>query len=80
MLEKLTAKERVVGVKQSRKAIAQGLAVQVFFASDADPELTTPLIQQCAASGVPVDCSLNMVQLGRACRITVGAAVVAVLK
>jgi len=80
VLEELTAKDRVVGVKQSRKAIVQGLAAKAFFASDADPELIAPLAAQCAESGVFVDRSFNMTQLGRACRITVGAAVVVVLK
>ena len=33
-----------IGVKQSRRAIRDGLAKEVFLASDADPELTAPLL------------------------------------
>lgn len=80
MLEELSANERVVGVKQSRRAIAQGLASCVFFAKDADPALLEALDKQCREMGVPTETGYTMAQLGAACRISVGAAVAVRLK
>ena len=71
--------KRVVGVKQSRKAIRDGRVRRVFLASDADPALTEPIAAECAAAGIPVETGRPMVQLGQACGIAVGASVVAEL-
>lgn len=80
MLTELASQEKVIGVKQSRKAIRDGLAKRVYLACDADPAITGPVADSCAAEGIFVDTAYTMAQLGQACRITVGAAVVAVLK
>ena len=79
VLAELTSQEKVVGVKQSRKAIREGLARLVYLACDADPAITAPVAESCAAAGVPMERSHTMAQLGRACRVSVGASVVAVL-
>ena len=79
MLSELSSQEKVIGVKQSRKAIRDGRAKRVFLACDADPAITGPVAESCAAAGIPVEEGHTMAQLGQACRITVGAAVVAVL-
>lgn len=73
------AERRVVGVKQSRRAIREGRARRVYLASDADPAITEPIRAQCAAAGIPVESGQTMAQLGRACGIAVGASVAAVL-
>ena len=75
----LASLNKVVGVKQSRKAIREGRAKQVYLACDADPAITEPLAESCEACGIPVNCEHTMAQLGQACRITVGASVVALL-
>lgn len=80
MLTELASSNKVVGVKQSRKAIREGRAVHVYLACDADPAMTAPLAQSCAEAEIPVNAENTMAQLGQACRITVGASVVAVLK
>ena len=67
--------KRVAGVKQSCKAIREGRARRVYLADDADPALTEPIAAQCAAAGIPVETGWSMAQLGRACGISVGAAV-----
>ncbi len=79
MLGELTSQEKVVGVKQSRRAIREGLARLVYLACDADPAITDPVAETCAAANVPVERVYTMAQLGRACRVGVGASVVAVL-
>ena len=80
MLRDWSSQPKVVGVKQSRRAIREGRAVQVFLATNADPALTAPLAELCAAEGVPVEQEQTMEELGKAAGIQVGAAVVAVLR
>lgn len=70
----------VVGVKQSQKAIARGLAKGALIAEDADLHVTGPVQALCQARQVPVETVPTMQELGRACGIHVGAAVAAVLK
>ena len=48
MISEIASKEKVIGVKQSRKAIREGRACQVFVACDADPAITEPVAQSCA--------------------------------
>ena len=79
MLTELASQEKVIGVKQSRKAVREGRAKRVYLACDADPAITEPVAESCAASGIPVNMEHTLAQLGHACRITVGASVVAVL-
>mgnify|MGYP003355942180 CR=1 FL=1 len=61
MISELASQEKVIGVKQSRKAIREGRAAS------------------CAEAGIPVETDYTLSQLGQACRISVGASVVAVL-
>ena len=79
MLTELASQDKVVGVKQSRKAIREGNVKRVFLACDADPAITDPVAESCQESGIPVEDGYTMAHLGHACRITVGASVVAVL-
>ena len=80
MLENLRSAEKVIGVKQSRRAIRDALAQQVFLACDADPALTDSIAQQCTDAHIPVSCEFTMKELGHAAGIHVGAAVVTLLK
>ena len=79
MITELASKEKVIGVKQSRKAIREGRAKRVFLALDADPAITDPVAAVCEEAGIPVETGHTMAQLGQACRISVGASVVAIL-
>ena len=79
MITELASQEKVIGVKQSRKAIREGRVRQVYLACDADPAITDPVADGCASAGIPVETEYTMAQLGRACGIAVGAAVVTVL-
>ena len=79
MITELASQEKVIGVKQSRKAIREGRAKRVFLACDADPAIIEPVAESCRTAGIPVEDGCSMAQLGQACRITVGASVVAVL-
>ena len=79
MLDNLQTHEKVIGVKQSRRAVRDGLAQLVFLAYDADPALTEPIERQCRDKQVPVVKDFSMKQLGQAAGIQVGAAVAALL-
>ena len=76
----LTAKGKVVGLKQTRRALVQGAAAHVYLACDADPRLTEPVEALCQAAGIAVVTDYTMAQLGRACSIAVGTAAAAALE
>lgn len=80
MLESLMRQNKVIGLKQSRKAIVEGIADSVFIACDAEERVIAPIKELCRANGIKAVCEFTMIQLGEACGIEVGAAVVAVLK
>ena len=72
-------KEKVVGLKQTKKAIAAGKAAMVYLAKDADPKLTEPLRAMCGLAQIAVVDTCAMSELGRSCGIAVGTAACAVL-
>ena len=72
--------QRVVGVKQTRRAIQEGHAARVYLAADADPMITEPLEALCREAGIPVEWDKTLRELGRAVGIAVGAAAVAELR
>lgn len=80
MLDELACAEKVVGVKQSRRAAREGRARKLFFADDADPMLLEPLEALCVEAGIPFERGCTMAQLGAAAGISVGAAVVTLLR
>ncbi|MGI6498901.1 MAG: ribosomal L7Ae/L30e/S12e/Gadd45 family protein [Oscillospiraceae bacterium] len=80
MLSALRKGPKVVGAKQSRRALESGAALRLFVAEDADPRLMGPLLARAEEQGVPVEPVASMRALGDACGILVGAAVAALLK
>lgn len=80
MLEKLKTEKKVVGIKQLRRALNEHRALVVFLADDADPALTEPIAARCAEEGVPVTQVSSMLELGRACQISVSASAAALVR
>ena len=80
MLQELKTAKKVVGIKQLRKALREGTATRVYVAEDADPHLTAPILDACAAGDIPVVRIPTMAELGTACAIEVGAAVAAIVR
>ena len=74
MLTELASREKVIGVKQSARAIRDGRAQRVFLACDADELVLEPIRSACGS--LPVEEGYTMAQLGRACGIAVGAGIV----
>ena len=77
-MERLSGSEKVVGLKQVRRAVTEGRAAVVFLACDADPRLTESLEELCSEHGVATVWDYTMAQLGKACGIAVGTAAAAV--
>ncbi|MGI6263166.1 MAG: ribosomal L7Ae/L30e/S12e/Gadd45 family protein [Succiniclasticum sp.] len=75
-----TAARRVVGIKQTGKALQRKQAVVVFLAEDADSRLTDPIRKECEEAGVEVVSCETMQALGKACGIHAGASAAAILK
>ena len=80
MLSKLAQSPKVVGAKQTRRALSGGKALAVYLAQDADPRVTQTIRELSGECGVPVYDVPAMKQLGQACGIAVGAAVAALVR
>ena len=78
-MEEHSEAKKVVGIKQVKKAVREGRALQVILADDADPALLAPLEDACAAAGIRPEYVPYMKELGKACGISVGAACAAVI-
>jgi large subunit ribosomal protein L7A len=68
-----------IGTKQATKSVETGKAVEVFVAKDADPRITSKMVNLCKKMGVKVTYVDSMKMLGKACGIEVGAAMAAVV-
>ena len=80
MLSELKTKSKVIGVKQSLKAVKAGNALCVYLADDANPSMLEPIRVMCNENGIGVITVETMAALGQACEIDVGAAVAVLLK
>ena len=79
MLDELKTPRKVVGIKQLRKSLKDGKILRAYLAQNADPRLTDPLAEACAALGVELVLVPTMAELGAACGIAVGAAAAGIL-
>ncbi len=75
-----SAQKIVIGTKQTIKSLQNGEAVVVCLAKDAEDKITKPVEELCLSGSVPLIYADSMAYLGRACKIKVGAAAVAVIK
>lgn len=80
MLDDLKHCKKTVGVKQSTKAVENGVAANVFIAKDSEQKVVRGIIELCEKNNVPVTYVDTMKQLGKACGIDVEAAVACILK
>ncbi|WP_019415610.1 ribosomal L7Ae/L30e/S12e/Gadd45 family protein [Paenisporosarcina sp. TG20] len=72
------AKKTVIGTKQTVKAILGGHVVEILVALDADNRITQLAITTAEEHGVKIDFVESKIELGKACGLQVGAAVVAI--
>lgn len=71
---------KVVGLKQTLKALKGERVQQLFVAKDADSKVIRPIIELAEKSEVPIQYVETMGELGQAAGIEIGAATVAVIK
>ncbi|MBB3909044.1 50S ribosomal protein L7ae-like protein [Anoxybacteroides rupiense] len=76
----LQAQQVLVGTKQTMRALKEGSAQEVVVAEDADPAITTKIMEAANKAGVPVTKVDSMKKLGEACEIQVRAAAVAIIR
>ncbi len=72
--------QKVVGTKQTLKALEQGKAVRVFIASDADEKVIKPVLLKCRENNVELEYIETMLKLGKLFGIKVKAATAALLE
>ncbi|WP_324332481.1 ribosomal L7Ae/L30e/S12e/Gadd45 family protein [Methylomusa anaerophila] len=79
-LDTLKTAKKVIGAKQTARAVEKGLALKVYLAQDADRRVIAPLMETCRRNQIPIETGATMGELGKACGIEVGAASVAIVK
>ena len=67
-------------MKQSKKAIRDGAAAEVYVALDAEKRVVGPIYELCSETDTRITEITTMAELGDAAGIDVGAAVVTVLR
>ncbi len=79
MLSELKNGIKVIGLKQSQRAVADGRAKKAFVAKDAEKRVTENFLKLCTEQGVEIELVETMRELGEACEIEVSAAVAVAL-
>lgn len=79
-MERLKHAKKIVGLKQTLRAIQANQAALVYLAQDADLKVVEEIAGLCRKHEVPVEYAETMKQLGKACGIDVGASTACLLK
>jgi len=79
-LKELGESGRVVGMRQTLKALQRDRVSKVFVASDVDDEILEEVISLAKEKNVPLEYVDSSAELGKACGIEVGASCAAILK
>lgn len=74
------ARNVVIGIKQTTRALEKGRVNRIYIAKDADNRLLRPVIEMGRNKQISMEEVPSMEELGQACGIKVGAAVAAILK
>lgn len=69
-----------IGAKQALKALNNGAASVVYIAKDAEEHVTRQLVNLAAEKNIEIIYVETMKQLGKACKIDVGAATAVIVK
>ncbi|AOY75110.1 ribosomal L7Ae/L30e/S12e/Gadd45 family protein [Clostridium formicaceticum] len=81
MLDSLQkANNKVIGIKQTNKALAEDKVKTLYLAEDAEIHLLEKLKNAATSKGVEIIYVDSMKKLGKACSIDVSAAAAAILK
>jgi large subunit ribosomal protein L7A len=75
-----SARQKVVGTKETLKALEKGEVKAVLVARDAESRVIAPVVDLAESQGIALHYVEEMKELGKACGIKVGAAVAAVIE
>jgi large subunit ribosomal protein L7A len=76
----LQAGHVIIGTKQAVKALKSGVVIELVIATDADQKVIAKVEQTARDENVPISYVDSMKKLGKACKIDVGAAAVAITR
>jgi large subunit ribosomal protein L7A len=75
------AKNKIIGLKQTLRAIQQDKVQVVYIANDIEEHILHQITEICHQKTVPlIPLNVNQKELGRFCQIEVGAAVVSLIE
>ena len=74
------ARRKVVGTKQTLKALESGEAVMILLARDAEEKVTAPVAALAEENGIEIHYLESMSCLGKICGIKVNAATAAIIE
>ena len=75
------ARERLIGLKQTLRAIQQDKVRVVYIANDIEEHLIKKIIESCREKQISIiPANMSQKDLGRLCQIEVGASVVALIE
>lgn len=80
MLELKASQRKIVGLKQTVKAIKNETAKKIYLAEDADDFIKQSVIDACRHKNIQIIYINNMKELGYACGIDIGASTAAIIK
>ena len=80
MQELKLSHKRIVGLKQTVKAIKNGNAKKVYVAEDADDFIKQSVLDACSGKSLQIIYIKNMKELGDACGIDIGASTAAIVE
>ena len=80
MQELKASHKKIVGLKQTVKAVRNGTAKMVYVAEDADDFIKKSVLDACSDTKLQIIYVNNMKELGDACGIEIGASTAAIIK
>jgi large subunit ribosomal protein L7A len=79
MLNLKNSSSIIIGMKQTLKAIENGLATKIYLASDSDEFIKKSVVEACTKKNLEIVYVNTMKELGEACGIDIGASTAAVI-
>jgi len=79
-LQELKKSRKVIGARQSLRALKSGIVKRAIIAYDADERIVDGIKQLCMQKNISIEYVDTMKQLGKECNIEVGTSVVCILK
>lgn len=80
MLDNIKGSKKLIGFKQSIKALKNGSVISVYIAKDIENHLYKEIYKLCEVNKVKMVEIESMAKLGKASNLKIGASVVSILK